>query len=87
MDARIEERDEAGNLIVTYAGSSLADEKGRSGGRWDVIIYVSGPEAQYTNETSWTVGLIASLFEFHRGPIVIKSSPARSVYPTHRPLE
>lgn len=35
MDVRIEERDEAGNLMATYAGSS---EKGGSGGRWDVIV-------------------------------------------------
>ncbi|CAL8582451.1 hypothetical protein XPA_008113 [Xanthoria parietina] len=34
MDVRIEERDEAGNLMATYAGSA---EKGGSGGRWDVI--------------------------------------------------
>ncbi|KAL8754263.1 MAG: hypothetical protein Q9199_004468 [Rusavskia elegans] len=38
MDVQIEERDEAGNLIATYAGSSSTDEKGRSGGRWDVIV-------------------------------------------------
>lgn len=35
MDVQIEERDEAGNLMATYAGSS---EKGGSGGRWDVIV-------------------------------------------------
>lgn len=35
MDVRIEERDEAGNLMATYAGSA---EKGGSGGRWDVIV-------------------------------------------------
>lgn len=38
MDARIEERDEAGNLIMSYAGSPSTDEKGRSGERWDVIV-------------------------------------------------
>ncbi|KAL8808064.1 MAG: hypothetical protein Q9182_000342 [Xanthomendoza sp. 2 TL-2023] len=37
MDLRIEERDEAGNLIATYVGSPSTDDKGKQGGRIDVI--------------------------------------------------
>ncbi|KAL8996412.1 MAG: hypothetical protein Q9169_004060 [Polycauliona sp. 2 TL-2023] len=70
MDARIEERDQAGNLIATYAASSSTEGKGSE--RWDIVI----PNLRF----------IASLLEFYCRPFIITSRSARSLYPAHEPL-
>ncbi|KAL8807686.1 MAG: hypothetical protein Q9223_004253 [Gallowayella weberi] len=58
MDLRIEERDEAGNLIATYIGSPSTDEKGKRGSRIDVIIGFGVGDASANPTTALLLSII-----------------------------